>query len=98
MGAEHKITGILQLIAVSVVILYILTDGTIPRNIALIAVAFFIVKGIGFTFMKQNLLSLSDTIAGIYLLLPVLGIFSNTILNIIFIGWLIQKGIIYLFR
>ena len=98
MGFEHKITGVFQLISVLIVALYIITDGAFSRNIALIAIAFFIVKGIGFAFMKQNVLSLSDAIAGIYLLLPVLGIFSNLILNIIFIGWLTQKGIIYLFR
>ena len=98
MGLEYKLTGVIQLIAVSIVILYILTDGAFSRTIVIVSVLFFIVKGVAFAFMKQSILSLSDTIAGIYLLLPVFGIFSNTILNIIFIGWLIQKGIVYLFR
>ena len=98
MGLEYKLTGVIQLIAVSIVILYILTDGSFSNIVAIGAVLFFIVKGVAFAFMKQSILSLSDTLAGIYLLLPVFGIFSNTILNIIFIGWLIQKGIVYLFR
>ena len=97
MGIEHKITGVLHLGAISIIILYLLT-GEFPKNYALIAVAFFIVKGIAFAFMKQNPLSALDAIAGIYLLLPVLEWFSNPILNWIVIIFLIQKGIVYIFR
>lgn len=97
MGIEHKITGILHLGAVSVVVFYLLTSA-FPKSYALGAIAFFLIKGIAFAFMKQNPLSALDAIAGIYLLLPVLGWFSNIVLNIIFIGFLVQKGIVYLFR
>lgn len=97
MGSEHKITGILHLGAVSVVVFYLLTSA-FPKSYALGAIAFFIIKGIAFAFMKQNPLSTLDAIAGIYLLFPVLGWFSNIVLNVIFIGFLIQKGIVYLFR
>jgi len=97
MGIEHKITAVLHLGAVSVIILYLLTEG-FPKTYALIATLFFIVKGIGFAFMKQNPLSALDAVAGIYLLFPVLGWFSNIVLNIIVIGFLVQKGIVYLFR
>ena len=97
MGIEHKITGVLHLGAIAVVILYLLTNA-FPKTYALGAVLLFIIKGIAFAFMKQNPLSILDAVAGIYLLFPVLGWFSNIVLNIIFVGFLIQKGIVYLFR
>ncbi len=97
MGIEHKVTGVLHLIALSILILYILTTA-FPKSYAVIATLFFIVKGIAFAFMKQNPFSAIDAIAGIYLLLPVLGWFSNNILNWIVIIFLLQKGIFYLFR
>ena len=97
MGLEYKVSGIVQLVAVTVVAAYLLTNN-LSQSYALVAVAFFIVKGILFTFMKQNALSLSDTIAGIYLLFSVLGWFSIGLLNWAAILFLIQKGIVYLFR
>ena len=97
MGIEHKITSILHLGAVLVIIIYVLM-GVVPRSYALVAVLFFVVKGIGFTIMKQNPLSMLDAVAGIYLFFPVMDLFSNIVLNIIFIGFLAQKGILYLFR
>jgi len=97
MGIEHKITAVLHLGAVSIVIFYLLTSG-FSKSYALGAALFFVVKGIAFAFMKQNPVSALDAVAGIYLLFPVLGWFSNIVLNIIFIGFLIQKGVIYLFR
>lgn len=97
MGIEHKVTGLLHLGALLIIILYLLTHA-FPKSFALGAIAFFVIKGIAFAFMKQNPLSILDTVAGIYLLFPVLGWFSNIVLNIIFIGFLVQKGIVYLFR
>lgn len=97
MGIEHKATAILHLGAISIIIFYLLTVA-FPKSYALGAVLFFIIKGIGFAIMKQNPLSVLDTIAGVYLLFPVLDWFSNIILNVIFIGFLVQKGIVYLFR
>lgn len=97
MGIEHKVTGVLHLVALSILALYILTN-TFPKSYAVIAALFFIVKGIAFAFMKQNPFSTTDAIAGLYLLLPVLGWFSNSILNWIVIIFLLQKGIFYLFR
>lgn len=97
MGIEHKITAVLHLGAVIVLIFYLFTN-SFPKSFAIGSVFFFIVKGIAFVFMKQNPLSALDAVAGIYLLFPVLGIFSNIVLNIIFIGFLVQKGITYLFR
>ena len=97
MGIEHKITGVLHLGAILIIIFYLLTSG-LPKYYALGAILFFVVKGIAFAFMKQNPLSALDAVAGIYLLFPVLGWFSNIVLNVIFIGFLIQKGIAYLFR
>ncbi|MBU5537134.1 MAG: hypothetical protein QXO57_02965 [Candidatus Aenigmatarchaeota archaeon] len=97
MGLEYKTTGVLHLGAIGVIIFYLLT-ASFPKSYAVGAVLFFIIKGIAFTIMKQNPLSALDTIAGIYLMFPVFNIFSNIILNIIAIGFLVQKGIIYLFR
>jgi len=97
MGIEHKITAILHLGAISIVILYLLTNA-FPKSYALGAVLFFVIKGIAFAVMKQNPLSALDAVAGVYLLFPVLGWFSNVVLNIIFIGFLVQKGVVYLFR
>jgi len=97
MGIEHKVTAILHLGAISIVMLYLLTTA-LPKSYALGAVLFFIIKGIAFAVMKQNPLSALDAVAGIYLLFPVLGWFSNAVLNIIFIGFLVQKGVVYLFR
>ena len=97
MGAEHKITGVLHLGAILIIILFLLMD-VVPKSYALLAVLFFVVKGIAFTIMKQNPLSLLDTVAGIYLFFPIIGWFSNIVLNVIFIGFLVQKGIVYLFR
>ena len=97
MGIEHKITAVLHLGVVSIIILYLLTSA-FPKSYALGAVLFFIIKGIAFAIMKQNPLSVLDTVAGVYLLFPVLGWFSNIVLNIIVIGFLVQKGIVYLFR
>ena len=97
MGIEHKVTAILHLGTISIVILYLLTNA-FPKSYALGAVLFFIIKGIGFAIMKQNPLSVLDAVAGIYLLFPVLGWFSNIVLNVIIIGFLVQKGIVYLFR
>jgi len=97
MGIEHKVTAILHLGAISIVILYLLTTA-FPKSYALGAVLFFVMKGIAFAIMKQNPLSVLDGVAGIYLLFPVLGWFSNIVLNIIVIGFLVQKGIVYLFR
>jgi len=99
MGLEYKITGVIQLTAVLIIVAYIyLLNDVLPRPFALVAVLFFVAKGIAFTFMKQNALSLSDTIAGIYLLFSVLGWFSIGLLNWAAILFLIQKGIVYLFR
>jgi hypothetical protein len=97
MGMEHKLTGVLHVTALAVVVLYLLTSA-FPKSYALIAAGFFVVKGITFAFMKQNPVSALDTVAGIYLIFPVMGLFSNIILNIIFIGFLTQKGITYIFR
>lgn len=97
MGIEHKITAVLHLGAISIIIFYLLTNA-FPKSYALGAVLFFIVKGIAFAFMKQNPLSALDAIAGVYLLFPVLGWFSNSVLNWIVIIFLVQKGIVYLFR
>ena len=97
MGLEHKLTGVLHLGAISMVILYLLTTA-FPKSYALGAVLFFIIKGVAFAIMKQNPLSVLDAVAGVYLLFPVLGWFSNIVLNIIFVGFLIQKGVVYLFR
>ena len=97
MGIEHKVTAILHLGAISIVMLYLLTTA-LPKSYALGAVLFFIIKGIAFAVMKQNPLSALDAVAGIYLLFPVIDWFSNIVLNIIFIGFLVQKGVVYLFR
>lgn len=97
MGLEHKLTGVLHLGAILIIIFYLLTNA-FPKSYALGAVLFFIVKGIAFAIFKQSPLSALDAIAGIYLLFPVLGWFSNIVLNIIFIGFLVQKGVMYLFR
>lgn len=97
MGIEHKITGVLHLGAISVVIFYLLTNA-FPKTYALGTVLFFVIKGISFAFMKQNPLSALDAVAGIYLLFPVLGWFSNAILDWSAIIFLVQKGIVYLFR
>lgn len=97
MGIEHKITAIFHLGAISIIIFYLLTTA-FPKSYALGAVAFFIIKGIAFAFMKQNPVSALDGIAGLYLLFPVIGWFSNIVLNVIVIGFLVQKGIVYLFR
>lgn len=93
----NKITGILQLVATLIVILY-LFNLPIPKSFAMIAVLFFIIKGVSFTVLKQNPISAIDAIAGFYLLFPVLGWFANTILNVIFIIFLLQKGVSYLLR
>ena len=97
MGMEHKITGVLHVGALLIVIFYLLTNA-FPKSFALGAILFFIIKGIAFAFMKRNPFSALDAIAGIYLFFPVIGWFSNIVLNIIFIGFLAQKGIIYFFR
>ena len=97
MGIEHKITGVLHLGALLIISVYLFVD-VVPKSYALGAVAFFIIKGIAFAVMKQNPLSVLDAVAGIYLLFPVLGWFSNIVLNVIIIGFLVQKGIVYLFR
>lgn len=97
MGIGHKITGILHLGALSIIIFYLLTDA-FPKPYALFAVAFFVIKGVTFAIMKRNPVSALDAVAGLYLFFPVIGWFSNIALNIIFIGFLVQKGIVYLFR
>ncbi|MBI2546826.1 MAG: hypothetical protein HYW23_00055 [Candidatus Aenigmarchaeota archaeon] len=97
MGLEHKITGVMHLGALSIIALHLFT-GSIQQSYVIIASLFFIVKGIAFTLMKQNPLSLLDTVAGVYLMFPVLGIFSISLLNIIFIVFLAQKGLIYLLK
>ncbi|MBI2542657.1 MAG: hypothetical protein HYW24_00505 [Candidatus Aenigmarchaeota archaeon] len=98
MGIEHKITAILHLSAILVIIVYLLTEGAFPKSYALVAVGFFVIKGVAFAFMKQNPLSALDAVAGIYLFFPVMGWFSSIVLDIIFIGFLLQKGFFYLFR
>ncbi len=97
MGIEHKLTGVLHLGAISVIILYLLTNA-FPKSYALGAVLFFVIKGIAFAFMKQNPMSALDAIAGVYLIFPVLDWFSNSILDWVVIIFLLQKGIFYLFR
>lgn len=97
MGIEHKITGMFHLIAVSIIITYLLTS-SFSKSYAIFSILFFIVKGISFALFKRSVLSVLDAIAGIYLIFPVMGWFSNTLLNIIFIGFLVQKGVVYLFR
>lgn len=97
MGIEHKFTGVLHLGALSIIILYLLTNA-FPKFYAVAAVLFFIIKGIAFAIMKHSPLSALDAVAGVYLLFPVIGVFSNIVLNIIFIGFLVQKGVVYLFR
>ncbi len=97
MGIEYKVTGVVQLVAVSLIIFFLLADA-IPKSYALVAVLFFLVKGIAFALMKRNPMSLLDTIAGVYLLFPILGLFSNIVLNVIVIVFLVQKGVMYLFR
>jgi hypothetical protein len=97
MGIEYKISGVIQLAAVLIIVIYIFLHA-VPRIYALSVAMLFIIKGISFTIFKQNPLSLLDTVAGLYLFFPVLGWFSNTVLNIIVIIFLAQKGITYLFR
>ncbi len=93
----HKITGILHLTALSFIALYLFAD-VLPKSLALLGVLFFLIKGISFAFMKQNPVSALDAVAGFYLLFPVMGTFSNIILTMLFIGFLAQKGVVYLFR
>lgn len=97
MGVEHKITGIAQLIAVSIIILH-LYFSLLPSSASLFAVAYFVIKGISFALFKRNPLSILDAISGIYLIFPVTGMFSNSILNMVSIIFLAQKGVVYLFR
>lgn len=97
MGIEYKISGVVQLVAISIISIYLFL-GIVPKSYALGVAIFFILKGISFTIFKQNPLSLLDAISGFYLLFPVLGWFSNTALNIIVIVFLTQKGIVYLLR
>lgn len=97
MGIEHKVTGVLHLVATSIIIVYLLTNA-VPKSYAFGAVLFFIIKGIAFTLMKQSPISALDAIAGILLFFPVIGWFSNIVLNIIVIVFLAQKGVAYLFR
>lgn len=97
MGLEHKVTGAVHIVAVSVIISYMLL-GLVPKSYAIVASVFFIVKGVVFSVMKRNPLSFLDALSGLYILLPLTGLFSNLVLNIVFIGFLAQKGIMYLFR
>lgn len=97
MGIEYKITGIAQITAVSIISFY-LYFGLLSKTIALFAVAYFVIKGVAFTVFKRNPLSALDAIAGIYLLFPAIGIFSNSVLDTVSIIFLAQKGIAYLFR
>ncbi len=93
----HKILGVAQLAAISIISIY-LFRGIVPESYALGATLFFILKGVLFTILKRNPLSSLDAISGFYLLFPVLEWFSNSVLNIIMIVFLVQKGIMYLFR
>ncbi len=97
MMSFNKFTGALQLVASSIVILY-LFHSPVPKSFAIVAALFFVIKGAAFTILKQNPVSSIDAIAGLYLLFPVLGWFNVTILNVVFIIFLVQKGISYLFR
>lgn len=97
MGMEYKISGVIQLVAVTIVSLYLFLS--LGSKLYSIGVAvLFIIKGIGFTIFKQSLLSLLDTFFGIYLFFAVLGWFSNTVISIVAIVFLTQKGITYLLR
>lgn len=66
--------------------------------LSLILSIYLIAKGIIFTFMKMNFLSLIDVIAGLYFLLLILGAFPNTFVTIISLLYLVQKGFVYSLR
>ncbi len=92
----HKVLGILQLAFVSVFIAFLL--GWTDAGMATIAGIYFIFKGFAFTLLKGNIVSLADAVAGSIILFAAFDVFSNIIVSIVVILFLLQKGVTYLFR
>ena len=91
----YKVLGVLQLISLLIVALNIYW-GWFP-SLVLLAVGFFIFKGLTFGMMHTPL-SYMDAVFGFYFLMPVFGIASFNIVNLIAMFYLGQKGITYLMR
>ena len=91
-----KILGILQSVFTFVFVGFLL--GWTDAGLATIAGLYFLFKGFAFFFMKGNAISLLDAGAGALILLAIFGIFSNIIVSIVVILFLLQKGITYLLR
>jgi len=91
----HKILGIVQIIFTLVFISF--SFGWTDAGLATIAGIYFVLKGLLFTFIRTPI-SFLDAIAGSFILLATLGIFSNIFVSIIVILFLLQKGVTYLVR
>ena len=59
---------------------------------------YLIGKGIVSGLMKSSLLSFLDSVAGFYFLLLSLAVFPNNIFTVVFLLYLVQKGITYIYR
>ena len=92
----HKLLGVLQIIFTFIFIGFLL--GWTDAGLATIAGLYFLFKGLGFALMKGNFISLFDAAAGSIILLAAFDVFSNIIVSIIVILFLLQKGATYLVR
>lgn len=90
------ILGIIQIAIVLIFSLHI-TLNWFSQLVLILAAIYLIVKGILFTFIRTYISAL-DALAGFYLLFVAVGIFSNNLLNIIVLLFVLQKGILYVLR
>lgn len=92
----HKILGVVQIVLTLVFVAF--SFGWTEAGFATIAGMYFLFKGFAFALLKGNIISLADAGAGSLILFAAFGIFSNVVVSIVVILFLLQKGATYLVR
>ena len=69
--------------------------GVLPSDLILVCTLYLIFKGLIFAAVKQKIMSLMDFVIGMYFILMWLKFFPNTLVTLLPVFYLVEKGIAY---
>jgi hypothetical protein len=89
--------GIFYLFTAAAFTLHFYT-GAYSIELTVILCTVLIAKGVLSLLLKQSMLSILDTATGLYFLMLAVAIFPNNIATVVFLIYLLQKGVSYILR